>query len=94
MNKTELIKYLTDYLKSQGVEKASLFGSAARNEDTTESDIDILVQLPKGKSLLDLVGLKLDLEESLHRNVDILTYNSVHPLIRDYIFHDAVVLYE
>jgi predicted nucleotidyltransferase len=74
------------------VEKAAVFGSAARGDDTTESDIDLLVEFKGEKSLLDLAGLKLDLEELLHRKVDILTYDSLHPLLREGILSEQKAL--
>ncbi|NQE45981.1 hypothetical protein C5S31_08165 [ANME-1 cluster archaeon GoMg2] len=61
----ELKKTLIDVLKKHDVKKAALFGSIVRGEATDESDIDILVKFEGRKSLLDLAGLKLDLQESL-----------------------------
>ncbi|MEM2882792.1 MAG: nucleotidyltransferase family protein, partial [Candidatus Bathyarchaeia archaeon] len=57
-------------------------------EGREDGDIDILVEFEGGKSLLDLVGLKMDLEEALGRKVDVLTYNSLHPLLRDRILEE------
>lgn len=94
MSKEEIKKYLIENLKKHGVVKASLFGSLARNEITTSSDIDLIVQFAKGKSLLDLIGLKLELEDELKKKVDIITYNSINPLMRRYILKDEEVLYE
>ena len=79
-------------LKQNDVKRASLFGSVVRGELTDESDIDILVEFKGRKSLLDLVGLKLELEEMLKRKVDILTYNSLHPLLKDRILHEQEVI--
>ena len=93
MSKEEIKKYLTGYLKKKGVLRASIFGSLARGEDTPGSDIDILVKLDKNKSLLDLIGLKIELEELLNKKVDVLTYNSLHPLLRDNILKDEELLY-
>jgi hypothetical protein len=67
------------------VGRASLFGSVTRNEETPGSDIDLLVEMPADASLLDLAGLKLDLEEVLGKEVDVVTYRSLHPLLRDRI---------
>ena len=72
-------------LKKYAVSKASLFGSVTRNEATEDSDIDLLVEFGGEKSLLDLSGLKIDLEELLGRKVDVLTYDSLHPLLRERI---------
>src|SRR3990167_1811438 len=79
-------------LKRYGVVKASIFGSYVREEETLESDIDILVEFSTEKSLLDLAGLKIELEEALDREVDVLTYKSLHPLIKDRILKEQEVL--
>ena len=72
-----------------GASNIRLFGSAARGEDRPESDLDMLVEMESGRSLLDLVALSQDLEELLHRKVEILTDSSVHPAIRPHILADA-----
>lgn len=77
-------------LKEAGVTRSAIFGSYVRGEAKGDSDIDILVELPKGKSLLDLVRLEKKLEEVLGKKVDLLTYNSVHPLLEDYIGRDQL----
>ena len=77
-------------LKEAGVIKSSLFGSYVRGDYRTDSDIDILVELPKGNSLLDLVRLEKKLEKALGKRVDLLTYNSVHPLLKDHISKDQL----
>jgi len=79
-------------LEKYGVRKAALFGSIVRNEATEESDIDLLVEFEGGRSLLDLAGLKLELERLLLRKVDIVTYRSLHPLLRDRILSEQVVI--
>jgi len=79
-------------LKKYDITKASLFGSIARGEATKESDVDILVEFRGDKSLLDLAGLKIELEEALGRKVDILTYNSVHRLLKDRILSEQKVI--
>jgi predicted nucleotidyltransferase len=79
-------------LKRFGVKRASLFGSLARGEDREDSDIDILVEFEAGKSLLDLAGLKIELEELLGRRVDLLTFNSLHPLLKDKILKEQPIL--
>ena len=77
-------------LKQAGVKRSSLFGSYVRGDQTKGSDIDILIEPPRKMSLLDLAGLKLDLEEVLSNEVDIITYNSIHPLLKNYILKDQV----
>ena len=80
-------------LKRQGVTKAALFGSVVRGELKKTSDIDVLIQFKSGKSLFDLVGLKLELEKLLKRKVDVVTYNSLHPLLRDRILNEQMPIY-
>ncbi|NVM46672.1 MAG: nucleotidyltransferase family protein [Candidatus Lokiarchaeota archaeon] len=77
-------------LKEYGVIKASLFGSIVRREMTKDSDIDILVEFQDGKTLLDLVGLQNALIEKLERKVDVITFNSIHPLLKERILKEQV----
>lgn len=81
-------------LRRNDVVQAGIFGSFARGESGKKSDIDILVKFKKGKSLLDLVGLKLELEKKTKRKVDLLTYDSVHPLLKGFILKEEVRIYE
>jgi len=74
------------------VKKAAVFGSFVRGEQKEDSDIDILVEFKGKKSLLDLAGLKIELEETLKRKVDVLTYNSLHPLLKDRILQEQKVI--
>ncbi len=89
---TELKDKILNALRENDVRHASFFGSVVRGELTNESDIDILVEFRGKKSLLDLVGLKLELEELLKREVDVLTYNSLHPLLKDRILREQEVI--
>lgn len=77
-------------LKKYNVKRASLFGSVARGEERGDSDIDLLVEFEGRKSLLGLVGLKIELEERLKREVDVLTYNSLHPLIKERVLREKI----
>lgn len=81
-------------LKSQGVLKAALFGSVVTGEAKESSDVDILVKFDSRKSLLDLVRLQFMLEDKLGRKVDLLTYDSIHPLLKDIILNEQRVIYE
>ena len=86
----ELKTRITRTLKRHDVARASIFGSFARGDAEESSDLDLLIEFRGEKSLLDLVGLKLDLEDSLGRSVDVLTYNALHPAIRDQILSEQV----
>lgn len=79
-------------LRRYGVRKAALFGSSVRGELKESSDIDILVDIDKGISLLDFVGLKLELEDVLGKKVDLIEYNTIKPRLRDRILKEQVVI--
>ena len=79
-----------EILQKNGIKRAAFFGSIVRGEMTDESDIDILIEFEGRKSLLDLAGLKLDLEDALERRVDLLTYRSLHPMSKDRILAEQV----
>jgi predicted nucleotidyltransferase len=75
-----------------GARNVRVFGSVARGEDRSDSDVDFLVEMDDERSLLDLVGLEQDLEELLRRKVDVLTDKSIHPTIRQRISAEARAL--
>jgi len=81
-------------LKRQGVTKAALFGSVVRGEAKKKSDVDILIDFGERKSLLDLVRLQFVLEDKLGRKVDLLTYNSIQPLLKEIILREQEIIYE
>ncbi|MCK4780214.1 MAG: nucleotidyltransferase family protein [Candidatus Lokiarchaeota archaeon] len=81
---------MLNILKKYEVKRASLFGSIVRGEMTSESDLDLLVEFKGKKSLLDLAGLKIELEEKLKCKVDVLTYDSLHPLLKKQILTEQI----
>lgn len=91
-NVEEIRKKILPILRRYDVRRAAIFGSFVRGENTKDSDIDILVEFKGKKSLLDLAGLKIALEDLLNRQVDVLTYNSLHPLLREIILKEQEVI--
>jgi predicted nucleotidyltransferase len=81
-------------LKKRGVKKAAVFGSVARGEQTSKSDIDLLVEFQATPTLLEMARLQRELEHITKKPVDLVTYRSLHPLIRRRILRDQKVLYE
>ncbi len=79
-----------DVMRRRGVVRAGVFGSVARGEAGPDSDIDFLVEFEKGRSLVDLSGLRLDLKEVLGCDVDVATPGSLHPKLRDGILSELV----
>jgi hypothetical protein len=96
MRKDKIQTIITPVFKKYGVRKAAFFGSIVRGEATRKSDIDILVEFKEAenKTLLDLVGLEIELGDLLKKRVDLLTYNSIHPFIKDYILGEQEIFYE
>ena len=79
-------------LKKHDVIKAGIFGSFARGEEKKTSDVDILIKFKGRKSLLDLSKLEMELEKVLKRKVEVLTYNSINPLLKDRILKEEVAI--
>jgi uncharacterized protein len=77
---------------AHGARNVRVFGSLARGEGGEESDLDVLVELEDGRTLLDLVRLKRELEEVTHCEVDVVTDNGLSPYMRDEILGEAVPL--
>ena len=84
---------IVDYLKRFNPKRIGVFGSYAREEDTQQSDIDILVDFTEPITLFDLGGIKYDLTEILKRPVDIVTERSLNKRIREYIYRDLRIIY-
>ncbi len=86
--KQKILPILQDY----EVKRVALFGSCLRGEMKKDSDIDILVDIQSDISLLDFIGIKQKLEESLGRKVDLVEYDTLKPLIRESILKEQVVI--
>ncbi len=93
IKKKEVIEKITSkivkILRRHGIKRASLFGSYARGEQKKNSDIDLIIEPKKGMGL-EFVDVGLELEDEIGRKVDLLTYNSIHPLIKRYLKRDEV----
>lgn len=95
MNSVFLAQHRQDILDlaaRHGAGNVRLFGSLARGEGGVESDLDLLVTLGEGRSLLDLSALKLALEDLVHRPVDLVTERGLSPYLRQSILSEAIPL--
>jgi len=79
-------------LQRYRVKRAGLFGSYVRGEMREDSDIDILVEIERDISLLDFVGIKLEIEEALGRKIDLVEYSTIKPLLKERILNEQVVI--
>lgn len=75
-----------------GAYNVRTFGSVARNEADSESDIDFLVEMEPGRSLLDLGGLLMELQTLLDCNVDVVTEKGLRSRIRERVLREAIAL--
>jgi predicted nucleotidyltransferase len=75
-----------------GARNIRVFGSVARGEGDEKSDIDFLVEMEAGRSLLDMGGLLMDLRQLLGREVDIVTEQGLKKRIRDRVLRQAVAI--
>jgi len=76
----------------RGARRVRVFGSVARGDADESSDVDFLVEMEPGRTLLDMGGLVMDLRDLLKRQVDVVTEAGLKPRIRERILHEAVAL--
>jgi len=101
LSRQEIIEKLRDtqlqnYLKNKGIEHLSLFGSYARDEAKSDSDLDLLIQLQDGSRvwLLTLWAIEQELLKNIPvSKIDFVSNKYVHPMIRDYIEKDVISIY-
>jgi predicted nucleotidyltransferase len=95
MGDPDLEKHRDEILRMaqrHGAQRVRIFGSAARGESGEDSDVDLLVALDEGRSLLDLIALKQEIEDLLQRSVDVVTDRALSPYIRDRVLAEAIPL--
>jgi predicted nucleotidyltransferase len=80
------------YAADHGARNVRVFGSIVRGELDEPGDVDLLVEMEPGRSLVDLVGLGQDLQDLLGVHVDVLSEGGVSPHLRERIYAEAVPL--
>jgi predicted nucleotidyltransferase len=83
---------IAEISRAHGARSVRVFGSHARGEASETSDLDLLVEMDRGRSLLDLIDLQHALEGELGMPVDVLTPSSLSPYLRESVEQDAVPL--
>jgi predicted nucleotidyltransferase len=78
--------------RAHGARAVRVFGSRARGDARADSDLDLLIGLEPGRSLLDIVAIKQDLEDLLGYSVDVVTENGLSPYLRDRVLAEALPL--
>lgn len=85
-------KKVVPVFKKRGVIRAAIFGSFVRGEADENSDLDFLVEFEDQRTLLDLAALQQELEEVMGKKVDVVTYASLNPRMREKIIREQVDL--
>lgn len=88
----EIKRKILPILQHYDVKRAAIFGSCVQGKTKRNSDVDILVEIARDISLLDFVGLKLEIEEALGKKVDLVEYKTIKPLLRERILSEQVVI--
>ncbi|MFT5207875.1 MAG: putative nucleotidyltransferase [Candidatus Omnitrophota bacterium] len=91
-NKSQVLKLIekeTNSIKKYGVKKLGLFGSFARGENKTKSDLDFVVELNK-KTLDSYMGLKFFLEDLFKKHIDLVLIDSIKPRLRRRILKEVI----
>jgi len=96
MNADELVRNKREEVlriaERHGARNVRVFGSVARGEAMPDSDVDFLVDMEPGRSLLDLGGLLMDLQELLGRRVDVVTEQGLRSRVRERVLREAMPL--
>lgn len=90
VNIDHIKKKAVPILKNAGVTRSAIFGSYAHGEQREDSDIDMLVDFPRGKGLFEFAGLEQELEGVLGKKVDLVEYESLHPLLKERILAEQI----
>ena len=92
----QITEKIVNYFQDKPIKKVYLFGSYARNEETPESDVDILVDIDPEARVggFQFGGMLEDLKDILFKDVDLLTRNSISKYILPYVEKDKILIYE
>lgn len=88
---------ICEYLQTQPVQKAWLFGSFSRNEERPDSDVDIIVEYDRKNNkvgLFTIIRIKQQLEQITGRNIDLVEEGTLMPFAQESANHDKILIYE
>ncbi len=91
MEKKELYQNLKEFLSKKNIKRAAVFGSYARNEETEQSDIDLLLET-QGLTMFDILRIEDELQVLCQRKIDVVEFKAVKPSIQKYVFANLVEL--
>lgn len=85
-------KQILQNANDNGLSNVRVFGSTARGEDHSDSDIDLLISIEEGRTLFDLIRFKQNVEELVDRKVDVVSDQAVSEMIKENIINEAIYL--
>jgi predicted nucleotidyltransferase len=88
------LQSIRTFLEKQPIARAYLFGSQARQEADTDSDVDLLVDLESGVTLFEFARMQSELEDLLARKVDLVSSQGLNPRLQPYVERDKRLIYE
>jgi len=96
MKQNVIVNKLQRFLPKHPVEKAWLFGSYARGEETAKSDIDVMVRFDRNAAvtLIDYARIMNELSDFLHRKVDLVQENTLYDFVQESVEQDKILIYE
>lgn len=86
--RSQILKIASEH----GIKNIRVFGSVARFEEGPASDLDLLVDFEKGRSLFDLIRFKQEVEDLLRIRVDVVTTKSIHWSMKEDVLNEAIQL--
>lgn len=89
----QIAEKVTPIFKKYGVIRAGVFGSYARGEQKPDSDVDFLVEYPKGASLYDVFDIREEVEKALDKEVDLVSEKAIVPYFKESIYRDLKPIY-
>ena len=93
MNIEEIKGRITPVLRKHNIRRAGIFGSVATGKNSSDSDVDLLVELGESISLLDFISIKLELEDLLETPVDLVEYQAIKPRLKARILSEEIQIY-
>jgi predicted nucleotidyltransferase len=94
MNLAELQQKTSQIFRTNGVSRASVFGSVSRGTENTKSDVDLLVRFKKPIGMIAYMRFIEQLKSSLERDVDVITEDGINPRLKPHIIQDIKLIYE
>lgn len=87
-------KKMSKFCRENDIAFLGIFGSVARQEDTSKSDIDLIVRFSQTKGLFEIIRIERELSHVFGRKADLLTEGALHPMLRNHVMKDLSVIYE